>query len=33
MREGETEYGRDEGDRCCGAEDLRPAAAVAAPGP
>jgi hypothetical protein len=22
MREGETEYSRDEGDRCCGAEDL-----------
>jgi hypothetical protein len=22
MREGESEYGRDEGDRCCGAEDL-----------
>ena len=22
MREGETEYGRDEGDRCCGAEEL-----------
>ena len=32
MREGETEYGRDEGDRCCGAEES-PGRAVTAPGP